>query len=181
MNEICFLDKRTNLFNNVHFEQTDIRVVFLTKAKGKCSPECTIGDMLINVMEIDPYSSPMKFTIHTSPYEACMGGGVRNDLIIRSFVINAISDRGYDIVLACQYNDCVIFDCVTSTRQEPIKVPQFSSDSSDFVDLEVSKTGTMVKVPMIMDKSGALYWLHWVKDKEVGVLRHNPKLQMGNS
>lgn len=60
-------------------------------------------------------------------------------------------------------------------------MPQVEHDTIDFVDLEVSKNGSMVKVPMIMDSTGALFWLHFLEDKEVGVLRHNPKLQMGNS
>ena len=66
-------------------------------------------------------------------------------------MIKAISDRGNDIVLVCQYNDCVIFDCVTSTKQRPIKVPLLQNDSPMFAKLDVSNGGSMIKVKMLMD------------------------------
>lgn len=74
----------------------------------------------------------------------------------------------------------MIFDCVTSTKQQPIKIPKFEHDSDDFVDLEIVKGKSMVKTKMLMDENGSIFWLHCPEKSEITVLRHNPKLQMGN-
>lgn len=61
-----------------------------------------------------------------------MSGGVRHDTMIKSFVIKANSARGSDVVLACQYFDSVIFDCITSNEQLPVRVPLNLEDLTSF-------------------------------------------------
>lgn len=37
--------------------------------------------MLLNVLSIDSYASPMQFELYTTTYEACMTEGMSDDLI----------------------------------------------------------------------------------------------------
>ena len=37
--------------------------------------------MLLNVLSIDSYSSPMRFELYTTEYEACMDEGMSDDSI----------------------------------------------------------------------------------------------------
>ena len=59
----------------------------------------------------------------TTKYEAGMDGGIRDDCIYKAIVTQVTSARGIDVAFACQYNDAIIFDCITSTKQHPIRFP----------------------------------------------------------
>lgn len=182
LQDICFVDKRTNIFDETPLAQAFTHIAFLTKEHGVCGDrDCQKGDVVLNMLEIDPYSNPMEIKHYKSPYEACMEGGTRDDKIVKSFVIKAISDRGNDAVLVSQYDDCVIFDCVTSVLQKPIRCPIGDENLQEFADIPIVHSGSMVKIQMFMDTKGCLFWMHSPKEKEVSVFRHNPKLQMGNS
>ena len=37
------------------------------------------GDILLNVLSIDSYASPMRFELNTTTYEACMEEGMKDD------------------------------------------------------------------------------------------------------
>jgi hypothetical protein len=82
-----------------------------------------IGDMFLNVLSIDSYSSPMRFELFTTNYEACMEEGVADDAIQRCVAMQMTSQRGLDVSFIAQYNDRIIYDCVTSTKQLPIRFP----------------------------------------------------------
>ena len=45
-----------------------------------------------------------------------MDGGVRDDCIYQAFMMQVTSARGIDVSVVCQYNDAIIFDCITSTK-----------------------------------------------------------------
>lgn len=81
------------------------------------------GDILLNVLSIDSYSSPMKFELFVTNYEACMQEGMSDDSIQNCIAMQVASSRGLDVTLCAQYNDRIIFDCVTSTVQQPIRFP----------------------------------------------------------
>lgn len=53
--------------------------------------------MLLNVLSIDSYSSPMKFELFTTDYEACMDEGMSDDLIQRCVATQVTSVRGLDV------------------------------------------------------------------------------------
>ena len=52
-----------------------------------------------------------------------MEGGIRDDVIFKAFITQLRSVRGIDVSFVCQYNDSIIFDCITSTKQLPIRFP----------------------------------------------------------
>ena len=59
-----------------------------------------------------------------------MDGGIRDDCIYNAFVMQVTSVRGLDVSFVCQYNDAIIFDCITSTKQLPIRFPMPTSDAA---------------------------------------------------
>ena len=100
------------------------RVGFLTRVKGHCGDDdCEKGDVIFNIIEVDSYSFPMQYNLYSTHYEACMNGGVRDDIMHKAVVMQVQSHRGLDVTLCCQYNDGIVFDCITSTKQDPIFFP----------------------------------------------------------
>jgi len=102
------------------------------------------------------------------------------------------SVRGLDVSFVCQYNDRIIFDCITSTRQMPIRFPLAENKDqvkklkkNNFEDhemwepMEISKFGTMVRQNMIMDKHGALYFMMKPTAGLRVVYRVDPLAEMG--
>jgi len=66
----------------VPFSETGDKIAFLTRKFGACGKdECERGDILLNVLSIDSYSSPMKYELFTTHYEACMEEGMSDDSI----------------------------------------------------------------------------------------------------
>lgn len=64
LKEIGFIDKRTNKQKNCPFQEDGDRIAFLTRAPGKCGKdrdECTFGDVLLNIIQVDSYATPMTF------------------------------------------------------------------------------------------------------------------------
>ena len=78
----------------------------------------------MNLLYVDSYSEPMTFTLYTTDYEACMQRGCRDDVIRSAFAIEVKSARSTDATLCIQYNDSIVFDCITSTAQKPIIFPR---------------------------------------------------------
>mmetsp|Transcript_1797 Transcript_1797/g.2560 ORF Transcript_1797/g.2560 Transcript_1797/m.2560 type:complete len:105 (+) Transcript_1797:2655-2969(+) len=79
--------------------------------------------MLLNVLSIDSYTSPMRFELFVTSYEACMDEGMSDDSIQKCVAMQMTSQRGLDVTFVAQYNDRIIFDCVTSTKQMPLRCP----------------------------------------------------------
>lgn len=89
------------------------------------------------------------------------------------------SARGLDVTFIAQYNDRIIFDCVTSTKQLPLRFPlpataieektwretdpDFKKGSDEhpikFEQLAVCKGSVMVRQGMIQDLDGAVYFM----------------------
>ncbi len=92
-------------------------IAFLTRVHGACEEgeSCETGDLLLNLLYVDSYSEPMTFTLYTTDYEACMQEGCRDDVIRTAFAIEVQSARSTDATLCIQYNDSIVFDCITST------------------------------------------------------------------
>lgn len=72
--------------------------------------------MYLNVLSIDSYSKPMRFELFTTNYEACMDEGMSDDCIKNCIALCVTSARGLDVAFVAQYNDRVVYDCVTSTK-----------------------------------------------------------------
>jgi len=126
--DIGFLDKRDPAQAEiVPFTETGDKIAFLTRKFKVCEGECDKGDMLLNVLSIDSYSQPMKFELFTTDYEACMDEGMSDDTIQKCVATQVTSVRGLDVAFVAQYNDRVIFDCITSTKQPPIRFPLFDT------------------------------------------------------
>ena len=125
MEDIGFIDKRDQTQPNlVHFSETGDKIAFLTRKYGVCDKsDCMKGDMLLNVLSVDSYSNPMQFKLYTTKYEACMDEGMSDDVIQKALAIQLTSERGLDVAFVAQYNDRIIFDCVTSTKQLPLRFP----------------------------------------------------------
>lgn len=92
-------------------------------------------NMFIKLLEIDPYSNPITYKSYDSVYNAYMcdrknegdnsedeepEGGVRDDVTLGTFSVQITSRRGCDQAFVSQYNDCIIFDCITHDVQRPI-------------------------------------------------------------
>ena len=109
----------------VPFSETGDNIAFLTRKFHVCEKKegCLKGDMLLNVLSIDSYSSPMKFELSVTHFEACMEEGMSDDTIQTAISMQVTSARGLDVAFLCQYNDRVVYDCVTSTTQLPIRFP----------------------------------------------------------
>ena len=58
----------------VPFEETGDKIAFVTRKDE---------DMLLNVLSIDSYSTPMRFELFTTTYEANMNEGMADDAIQR--------------------------------------------------------------------------------------------------
>lgn len=117
--DIGLKDKRSpNEQKSIPFEETGNRVAFITR--DKTGPE---GALYLNVLEIDTYAAPMKFQLWTTEFDAGMDGGIRDDCIYKAFIAQVTSVRSLDVTFICQYNDAIIFDCITSTKQKPIRFP----------------------------------------------------------
>ena len=52
-----------------------------------------------------------------------MEQGMSDDVIQKALAIQLNSERGLDVAFVAQYNDRIIFDCVTSTKQNPLRFP----------------------------------------------------------
>lgn len=85
--------------------------------------KCNRGDLLLNVLTVDPYSKKIKYELVTTSYEACMDEGLADDYMQKLFTLQLNSDRGVDQTFCAQYRDRIIFDCITSTVQNPIRFP----------------------------------------------------------
>lgn len=83
VNDIGFKDKREETEKEiVPFSETGDMIAFLGRKFGVCGDdECDKGDMLLNVLCIDSYSTPMRFELYTTTYEACMNEGMGDDSI----------------------------------------------------------------------------------------------------
>ena len=127
--DIGFLDKRDAAQAEiVPFTETGDKIAFLTRKFNVCESGCDKGDMLLNVLSIDSYSQPMKFELYTTDYEACMDEGMSDDSIQKVVATQVTSVRGLDVAFVAQYNDRIIFDCITSTRQNPIRFPLYDKN-----------------------------------------------------
>lgn len=123
------------------------------------------------------FADPPKFIHWRTDYEACMSGGTRDDIIVKSFVIDVTSNRGSDVTLVNQYCDAIIFDCITSTQQAPI---QFPFDKGFEENLELCKKIKVVQVPMIMDSEGDIYFMITNDKDKIKIVRVNGVAEMGN-
>ena len=82
-----------------------------------------------------------------------------------------------------------MFDCVTSTKQTPIRFPlklrtknddeEDEEGANDFEQLEICKGVKPVPVPMIMDKFGSIHFLISDAKGTVKVYRVNREAVMG--
>ena len=111
------------------------------------------------------------------------------------------SARGLDVTFVAQYNDRIIYDCITSVVQKPIRFPlpkdkneekEWRKTDSDYLkkddddepiefeDFDVFKGATMVRQPMIMDDKGAIYFMIKTAN-QVKVLRTDPLVEMGQN
>ena len=127
LKQVGFEDVRPkNLRDKIPLSETGEFVAFLTRVHGVCEEgeDCKTGDLLLNLLYVDSYSEPMTFTLYTTDYEACMGEGCRDDVIRSAFAIEVKSARSTDTTLCIQYNDSIVFDCITSTAQKPIMFPR---------------------------------------------------------
>lgn len=55
------------------------------------------GEMFLNVLSIDSYSTPMRFELYTTNYEAAMEEGVADDSIQKCVAMQMTSQRGLDV------------------------------------------------------------------------------------
>lgn len=125
-----------------------------------------------------------------------MSGGIRDDCIYNAFVMQVTSVRGLDVSFVCQYNDAIIFDCITSTKQLPIRFPMPSSNKTEdrekyFNNLEneiewettldITKGGMPMKQSMQMDDKGALYFAIKSETGLMKILRVDPFAEMGSA
>lgn len=106
------------------------------------------------------------------------------------------------MALCNQYNDSIVFDCITSTKQTPIRFPlklktknndedkpKNDNDDEDengdkanedeFEQLEICKGVKPVPVPMLMDKFGSIHFLISDSKGTVRVYRVNREAVMG--
>ena len=114
LTDIGFKDKRdASAISNVPFSETGDKIAFVTR---KNDGESEHGDMYLNVLSIDSYSKPMKFELFTTNYEASMDEGMSDDSIKNCIALCVTSARGLDVAFVAQYNDRIVYDCVTSTK-----------------------------------------------------------------
>jgi len=105
------------------------------------------------------------------------------------------SVRGLDVAFIAQYNDRIIYDCITSTRQQPMRFPlpankiekemwaetdpDFQLEDTEFEQMDICRGGTMIKQDMIMDDNGAVYFMMKTPNDTVKVMRTDPMAEMG--
>ena len=78
--DIGLIDKRTSSEKKaVPFEQTGMKIAFLTR--NMSGPK---GEVYLNVLNVDPFGK--RFELFETSYEAEMKGGIRDDIIFKSFV-----------------------------------------------------------------------------------------------
>lgn len=184
LKEIGFNDKRKKIEQlRVPFNETGEYVAFLTRALHKCDKgeECEKGDILLNILHVESFAEPMTFTLFTTNYEACMMEGARDDVMHKVFAFEVQSSRGVDVTLCNQYNDSIVFDCITSTRQKPIIFPlgKEQEEEEEYEDLMCCKNIKIVPVPMLMDHEGSIYFLVTNAENSVKVYRVNTDAEMG--
>lgn len=152
--------------------------------------------MLLNVLEIDNYRSPMKFELHTTHYEACMEEGMKDDNIQKCIVTQVTSVRGLDVAFIAQYNERIIMDCITSTKQLPVRFPlpankkeeealkekdtDFNLREGGFEQMDICRGGKMVRQRMVLDEEGAVYFMMKTENDTVRVMRMDPMAEMGD-
>lgn len=185
LDKIGFKDKRPKGAQRlIPFNETGEYIAFLTRSQNKCDKgiNCNKGDIFLNLLVVESYAEPMTFTLYTTEYEACMTEGSRDDVMHKSFVIQVNSSRGVDVTLCNQYNDCIIFDCITSTKQAAIKFPfnKKVNTEEEYEDLDCCKDIKIVQVPMVMDKDGEIHFLVTDKKNMIKILRVNSDAEMGN-
>ena len=191
--DVGLVDKRSSAEKNaVPFEQTGNKIAFLTRNKHGRD-----GDIYLNVLQVDPFASPQRFELLETVYEAEMKGGIRDDCIYNAFVMQVTSVRGLDVSFVCQYNDAIIFDCITSTKQLPLRFPMpVSRRTEEETDkyfnevektiewetaLDITKGAVPMKQSMQMDDSGALYFAVKTEAGLMKVLRVDPYAEMGSA
>ena len=195
--DIGFIDKRPqDQADIVPFSETGDKIAFLTRTfrEDEDDDDKMIGDMFLNILSIDSYSSPMKFELYTTHYEACMEEGMSDDSIQKCIVTQVTSARGLDVAFVAQYNDRVIYDCITSTKQLPVRFPlpinRQEADKwkdidpdfnkkDEFEQMDICRGGTMIRQPMIKDAEGAIYFMMKSSNDTVRVLRTDPNAEMG--
>jgi hypothetical protein len=109
----------------VPLNETGEYIAFLTRAMydEDCGDGFDQGFILLNILYVESFAEPMTFTLYTTNFEANLAEGCRDDVMHKSFAFSVQSTRGVDVTLCNQYNDSIIFDCITSTRQKPISFP----------------------------------------------------------
>ena len=60
------------------------RIAFITRVKGGPDNRKT-EQLLINVLSFTPYTTTLQYFLQTSPYEANMEEGIKDDYIIEFF------------------------------------------------------------------------------------------------
>ena len=124
LRDVGFVDKRDALSKSlVPFNETGDKIGFMTRHFNVEDGEFDKGEMLLNILSIDSYSTPMRFELYTTKYEAAMDEGMSDDSIQVCFASEITSVRGLDVAFIAQYNDRIIMDCITSTKQLPIRFP----------------------------------------------------------
>ena len=95
--DIGLIDKRNSTDKeSVPFEETGQKIAFLSRDKSGRD-----GQVFLNILQVDPFSSQMKFELLTTDYEAEMSGGIRDDCIYKAYVMQVTSVRGLDVAFVC--------------------------------------------------------------------------------
>ena len=84
------------------------------------------GEIYLSVLQIDPFSQ--KVELLETGYEAKMDGGIIDDYIYSAHIAQVSSYRGLDVTFIIQYNDAIIFDCITALNQKPMRFPMPTVD-----------------------------------------------------
>ena len=90
LKQVGFEDMRPKMLKDkIPLCETGEFIAFLTRVHGVCEEyeDCKTGDLLLNLLYVDSYSEPMKFTLYTTDYEASVGKGCRDDVIRSAFAI----------------------------------------------------------------------------------------------
>jgi len=129
-----------------------------------------------------------------------MSEGMSDDTIQNCVAMQVTSSRGLDVAFVAQYNDRIVYDCVTSTVQLPILFPmpqnraekeERSEYDPDFMPIdgedreweamEICKSGEMVRQRMIIDPKGGIYFMMKSATGSVKVMRTDPYAEMGDA
>ena len=83
------------------FNETGDKIAFVTRRwkleEWQDEDDEPAGEMLLNVLSIDSYSTPMRFELFTTTYEAAMEEGMSDDAIQRCVAMMVTSQRGIDV------------------------------------------------------------------------------------